>query len=219
MSIAMALLGAFGLRRKDKAVPVTVVEATPQPAKIEDNQLSKPEVVKPAKPPMQRKVIATHILAHKFVRWMQDQKCTGYWLVDEIDELREAFCDRFGYVVPYPVEFRSCLAATPGVTKGQYRLNSWEFLDVQKRTHMNRPTLYKIPNKTVSATISNDFHGQLASFRQDDVACQSHDVSIRQSAGKQVAKKGRRAYPKRKRVVVPQDSDWKSTEIEARKAA
>lgn len=159
-----------------------------------------------------RKVIATHILAHKFVRWMQAQGCSGYWLVDEIDELREAFCDRFGYQVPLPVEFRSCLAVTPGVTKGVYRLNAWELQEVKKRTHMERPTLYRIPDKMVRDTISSDFHAQVARCRQDDVACQSSDVACRKSAGKQVAKNV-------KRRQLPQKMVLKSTEIEAERMA
>jgi hypothetical protein len=169
---------------------------------------------------VRRKTIPTYVLADKFVRWMQSQEGgTGYWLVEEIDQWREVFCDKFGYTVPRPVEFRSCLAVARYVSKGVYRLNSWEFLDVQKRTSMERPTLYKIHRKSVSDTISNDFSAETTIARQDDVDYPSVALRIRPNAGKRVAKKRQAPSSAVKAVLEKQEIVAASVEIEAREAA
>lgn len=143
-----------------------------------------------------RRTMATHIVAAKFVAWMQDEGATGYWLVDEIDELREVFCDRFDIEVPHHYEFRSYLAGTPGVTKGRYRLNSWEFLEVKKRTENERPVLYRIADRAVSEAFQGKVYPETTPARpRPDMGLKGSHV-VRSAPGR---KQGR----KRKRVLTP----------------
>lgn len=202
-----------------KPKPEPEIERAPIPQARAVDPPAAPVAASRAQRAVPRKTIPTYVLADKFVRWMQSQDCTGYWLVDEIDELREAFCDRYGYTVPRPVEFRSCLAVARYVSKGVYRLNSWEFLDVQKRTSMERPTLYKIHRKSVSDTISNDFSAETTIARQDDVDYPSVALRIRPNAGKRVAKKRQAPSSAVKAVLEKQEIVAASVEIEAREAA
>lgn len=198
MSTWAFLAAAVGLRK-----PAPAPESEPEPAPTASALVVAPAASRAATPARRaaRRVIATHIMAHKFVQWMQSQGATGYWLVDEIDELREAFCDKYGFAVPYAVEFRSCLAATPGVTRGKYRLKSWEFLEVAKRTSMERPVLYRIPDRVVSETISGDFHQEIVSSRHGDVMDRLCAPDGREHAGTHVAPKGTRQGKRAKKTA------------------
>lgn len=172
---------AFGLIRAPQPEP-EIVRADPQPVAAVPEVVERPAVLQRAAPVWRkpRTKVATYIVAHKFVLWMQDQGATGYWLVDEIDELREAFCDRFNLMVPNAYEFRSHLAVAEGVKKGRYRLNSWEFLDVKTRTSQERPVLYRIADKAVSDAVTRECPDDVPS-RPEHVP--SRPVSARSRSG------------------------------------
>ena len=97
--------------------------------------------------PQRRKLhaISTQVLVHRFVDWMREQGCYGYWLCDEVDEYLGAFCDQQGWVVPHPYDARSHLVEVPGVSKGRWSIKTApEFYEVRIRTTLVRPTLYRI---------------------------------------------------------------------------
>lgn len=203
MSTLALVLAAFGLRRKDEiAKPEKTAE---RPDVVAQEVLPPPEPDLPAilkrDAPVRREprtVIATHVVAHRFVRWMQSQPgCTGYWLVDEIDMLREAFCDKYNIQVPNAYEFRSYLAGVAGVTKGRYRLNSWEFLEVKKRTHMERPVLYRISDRAVSDAVSGQFYGESADVRTLPHEDRSVSHSGRSDSGRNAGRINKRSRSKR----------------------
>jgi len=94
---------------------------------------------------IQRRDMSTLLICDRFVTWMREQGCYGYWLVSEIDEYMQAFCDMRGWAVPHPLDARSRLVEIPGVARGRWSIKTApEFYDVRIRTDMARPTLYRI---------------------------------------------------------------------------
>lgn len=216
MSTWALLLGAFGLRRRQSeepiAEPATPVVAAPEP--VREPVFDRVPVL-----PRRRKDIATYAMTDQFVRWMQDERATGYWLVDEIDELREAFCDRFGYTVPCPYEFRSYLAHTPGCSKGVHRLKGWEFQAVSRRTTIERPTLYKIHSRIVQETVSSGYYQDFRGCQSVSDDCRSVTVTSRQNAGKGPVKHSKQKKKKQNQTPETDLETRKSSEIEERVAA
>ena len=127
------------------------ITRAPEPVPVPDRPAPAPTATyRPTPPPLpapRRKLhaISTQVLVHRFVAWMRETDCYGYWLCDEIDEYAAAFCDQQGWVVPHPYDLRSRLLEVPGVSKGRWSIKTApEFYEVRIRTDLVRPTLYRI---------------------------------------------------------------------------
>lgn len=220
MSNLMALFAAVipALRRKPDPPQIAAlpVPSAPEPsAQGVGSDPPPPAQTLRIHPP---KVIPTYVLAHKFAIWMRKNSGEGYYLVSEIDMLIEAFCEKFNFDVPGQQEFRSCLAETRGVTRGRYRLKSWEFREVARRTTIEKPVLYRISSNVVSETVSSDFYAELANGRPMGEQGQCEGSRGRPDSVHAPATRQRRAYPKRKMVLQQEQETVGNREIERRAA-
>lgn len=144
---------------------------------------------------IKRRSVSTLQVCTRFVAWMREQGCYGYWLVSEIDEYMAAFCDQQGYSVPHPYDARSRLAEIPGVARGRWSIKTGdEFYDVRVRTDMVRPTLYRISREAPAQMTWND-HVTMVSDGVMTPSRHRHDT-IQQGVTQGVTRGKKRRSPK-----------------------
>lgn len=134
----------------------------PLPVKHRPAPPTPPDAFRPPPLPVEHQrrklhAINTKVLVDRFVDWMRETGCYGYWLCEEVDEYLSAFCDQNGWVVPHPYDARSHLVEVPGVSKGRWSIKTApEFYEVRIRTSLVRPTLYRISREKPQCRGVND---------------------------------------------------------------
>jgi hypothetical protein len=76
--------------------------------------------------------------------WLRSENSYGYFLSADIDHMIELYCDLKNYELPDLKECRSIIVGQPGVKRGRHRIKGPQFSDVRRRTHVEKPILYRI---------------------------------------------------------------------------
>lgn len=101
-------------------------------------------------------------LVQEFAEWLRDQQPNDFFLVEEVDELLENFCELRGYYPPPRARARRLFSQIPGVVKERIRLGGSDTIGLKQRTgnKMERATVYYITAKgEVALPVKQETHG------------------------------------------------------------